>query len=66
MKIYDKDAIALAERLLGKKQGELDHLRKFDTREKLEAELARLVRERESKKLHSKAALLPCEGLRRV
>jgi len=50
MKIYDKDAIALAERLLGKKQGELDHLRKFDTREKLEAELARLVRERESKK----------------
>ncbi len=48
-KTYDKDAISLAERLLGKKQGELAHLRKFDTREKMEAELQRLASERESK-----------------
>jgi len=47
-KTYDKDAISLAERLLGKKQGELAHLRKFDTREKMEAELERLASERES------------------
>ncbi len=49
-KTYDKDAISLAERLLGKKQGELAHLRKFDTREKMEAELERLASERESER----------------
>lgn len=48
-KTYDKGAISLAEQLLGKKPGELDHVRKFDTKEKLEKELERLVRERESK-----------------